>query len=102
MGRHTRPKPTPVNKRICQYCSSKAIDDELHFVLKCTKNSNERKRLFAKLPPDTTNLKTNDLFVYLFNNNNECLIRALGIFLFESMSARHQTDSGLVSSCNET
>ena len=102
MGRHTRPKPTPVDKRICQYCSFNTIDDEVHFVLKCAKNSNERKILFAKLPPDTTSLETNDLFVYLFNNNDEHHIRALGIFLFDSISARNQTDSGLVSSCIKT
>ena len=93
LGRHTRPKPTPIKDRICQYCSLHEIDDEFHFVLKCKKNTDARHLLFSKLPPDILDLDLNDVFVYLFNNNVESHIRAFGEFLFDTLELRYQSDS---------
>ena len=98
LGRHNRPKPIPVEKRICEYCSANVLDDEFHFVLTCEKNTNERKLLLTKLPPHIKNLELDDLFVYLFNNNDESHIRAFGIFLLDSFSLRRPADCGLTRS----
>ena len=32
-GRHKRPKKTPVEKRYCNYCTDRNIEDEANFVL---------------------------------------------------------------------
>ena len=44
-GRYTRPK-TPVNERICKYCSSGDIDDEIHFLINCDFFDDIRYHLF--------------------------------------------------------
>ena len=69
IGRHTRPRPTPIEERICTYCSSNSIDDEFHFILNCDKNKYERQSLLSNLSPHISNLDPDSLFVYLFNNN---------------------------------
>ena len=35
-GRYTKPAKTPINERICLFCSSQAIEDEIHFIISCT------------------------------------------------------------------
>ena len=100
LGRHTRPKPTPIDERICLYCSANALDDEFHFILKCEKNTNERNVLLSKLPPHIAGLDSDDLFVYLLNNNEDLHIRAFGKFLCDSFAIRHPPDNGLVMSCS--
>ena len=98
LGRHTRPKPTPIDKRICIYCPNKVIDDEFHFVINCVKNIHERNLLFSKLPSHITGLESDELFVYLLSNNVDLHVRAFGKFLFDSFAARHPPDNGLVRS----
>ena len=88
LGRHSRPIPTPINERLCIYCSSNSIDDELHFVLNCQKNINERNTLLSQLPSQVISLNQHDLFIYLFNNNVEQHIRASEKFRFDSFSSR--------------
>ena len=96
LGRHTRPNPTPIAERTCVYCSSNAVDDEFHFVMKCAKNQNERNVLFSKLPPQIMCLDPEELFIYLFNNNEDLHVRSLGNFIVNSLAERHPPDHGLV------
>ena len=49
LGRHTKPKPTPLDKRTCKYCSPAPLDDEIHFVLDCNHNIEQRNILFSIL-----------------------------------------------------
>jgi hypothetical protein len=44
-GRYTRPK-TPVNNRICKYCTSGDVDDEIHFLINCDFCDDLRYNLF--------------------------------------------------------
>ena len=96
LGRHNRPKPIPIEERTCIHCSPKTLDDEFHFVVKCEKNINERNVLFSKLPPHILNLDCDDLFVYLFSNNNDKHIKAFGKFLLDSFANRQEPDHGLI------
>ena len=93
LGRYTRPTPTPVDQRTCLYCSSGLIDDEMHFILNCSHNIQERYILFSKLPPHILNLSRYNLFVYLLNTNDESHIKAFGKFLIDSFARRDLFDS---------
>ena len=35
-GRHTKPHKTPVSERICLYCNEHTVEDESHFIVKCS------------------------------------------------------------------
>ena len=95
LGRHTKPKPTPIENRLCLYCSSNSIDNEFHFVLKCQKNNKERGVLFKNLSPQIVNQDSDILFRYIFNNNVELHIKAFGKLLVDSFEARQPPDNGL-------
>ena len=101
-GRQTKPHPTPLNRRTCPHCPGDILDDEFHFILKCKNNSNERNALFSKLPLHITSLLDEDLFIFLFNNNDETYIRAFGKFLTDSFITRQPPDNGLISSTNNS
>ena len=69
-GRHTRPV-TPVENRRCPECN--VIENELHFVLECTINQDERLELFDKIrnmDSYFSALHPVNKFVYLMNTKN--------------------------------
>jgi len=47
-GRHSTPK-LPEHLRICQYCSSSEVENEVHFILSCNKYDTIRKSLVGKI-----------------------------------------------------
>ena len=96
-GRHTKPQPIPLEKRTCKYCSSPQLDDEIHFILNCSSNIDERNFLFSKLPSHILSLSPRDLFIYLLNTNEEFHMKAFGKFLIDSFAARDPPNNGLVS-----
>ena len=95
-GRHKRPKPTPLAERNCVYCLADVLDDEFHFLLYCEKNSDERSKLYSKLPPHILDLDPEDLFIYLLNSNDDSHIRLFGKFVFDSFKARLPPENGLL------
>ncbi|MCG8429717.1 MAG: reverse transcriptase family protein [Candidatus Omnitrophica bacterium] len=65
-GRHQRPQ-VPSDMRFCEFCSN-FVEDEMHFVLDCSKYEKERKMLFSSLSSFDLNSKTrDDLFVFLMS-----------------------------------
>ena len=68
-GRHTR---TPVEARICTQCDLQGIKDERHFVLHCTKYTDQRTELFKKLNDFTffNQMSDEERFVYLMGYDN--------------------------------
>ena len=97
LGRHAKPRPIPLAERTCTYCPNEIVDDEFHFILKCSKNQSERNILFSKISNLHNTLSEEDLFIYLLSTNNEYHIRAFGKFLYDSFSNRNQPDHGLTS-----
>ena len=45
IGRYHRPKPLPVEERLCQMCNLSAVEDELHFVFQCPRYNDIRTEL---------------------------------------------------------
>ena len=87
-GRHTHPI-TPVNERICQICHE--LDDEMHFLLFCKRNENNRQTLFYEITsiyPAFTSLLPPNLFVFLMTNEDEIVLCKLSKFIFESFKLR--------------
>ena len=71
-GRYTKPK-TPVDERLCKYCSANVIEDEKHFLLSCEFYSDLRLDLFIKMEQFLENfdrLDSDDKFLTLMVNEN--------------------------------
>lgn len=71
-GRHTVPKKTPIENRICQMCNSNSIEDEKHFILSCPLYKSEREALFTNLNSFTNfrSLDQNEKFHFIMSYNN--------------------------------
>ena len=46
--RHYKPR-LPVVQRLCNFCNSRNLDDELHFLIKCVFHTNARKTFYLVL-----------------------------------------------------
>jgi hypothetical protein len=71
-GRYRRP-PTPPEQRLCQLCSSGAVENEQHFVLECSLYADERRKLMNTLYnicPGLVNLQNTEKFNFIISLNN--------------------------------
>ena len=96
-GRYTRPV-TPLDQRVCCYCSSNTLDDEMHAILLCPTMSLKRNCFVGKMSsliPDFDTLSDRDkLATILCPKNNEtaiCASKFLGII----SETRKKIDMGL-------
>ena len=94
-GRYTKPK-TAVDDRICLYCASHNVENECHFLLKCTLYNEERIELLDVVRlffPDCHNLDELNLFVNIMSSNELPIVEALGKYVYNSMCKRYRYDN---------
>ena len=89
-GRYTIP-PTPPEHRLCTYCTSGKIDDELHFITECCHLDNYRRSLYntaMQYNTEFNSLSNMRKMCYLFETNNTPTIRKLGWYIFSCFEFR--------------
>ena len=82
-GRYHKP-PIPPECRICIYCNSGKVDDELHFITECLHLHYFRKSLYETAMLYNTefvNLSNMGKLCYLFGTNNIFTIRKLAWYI---------------------
>jgi len=68
--------PIPENERICNYCSTHSIENEIHFLLKCSFYSDERKDFLDSFNYDMSTVDPDSLVTELFNRrDSECVLK---------------------------
>ena len=90
-GRHSTPK-LPKHLRICQYCSSNEVENEVHFLLSCKRCDTIRKFLVEDIIskyPDFNSLNERNKLVFLFNGIDAFICKRLGYFIYEAFSLRN-------------
>ena len=91
-GRHQKPS-LPPDKRLCKYCKSGKVDDELHFLVHCDFHSKTRKLFFSQLCEIITDfhrLNDVDKFREILMSTNEDVIVSLGKFIYDGFKSRDQ------------
>ena len=86
-GRHDIPK-TPVEERICEKCTSKEVEDEIHCLLTCSLHLGPRIEMINKVLtfiPDFNCLNKTEQFETILSSKEPAVIYALGNFLNEIM-----------------
>lgn len=71
-GRYSKPK-TPMNERICKFCQSHSVENEMHFLLECDLYTDLRQLLFEKasdLNADFMTLNLNEKLAFLMQNKD--------------------------------
>lgn len=89
-GRYNNP-PTPPEHRLCIYCSSGKVDDELHFITECHHLDYYRKHLYdtaVQYNAEFNNLSNMQKLCYLFETSNTPTIRKLGWYISSSFKFR--------------
>ena len=83
LGRHTVP-PTPIEKRTCEFCSSNAIDDEIHLLIDCKFHHDERNVFHSHVKDviSLSNLSKKDIFAAIMSCNSPILLKALAKFIY--------------------
>ena len=91
-GRHCKP-PKPANERICLYCQSGSVDDEVHFLTKCSFHDEYRKvfenTVKSKMSnyPDMSNIEK---FENVMKTSDDAIINALAKYVYVAFKQRKQ------------
>ena len=78
-GRHHRPRIDRV-MRVCKLCKQE-VEDEFHFLIRCTTYATERNHLFhsiSALYPNFVHLNDENKYIYLMSQENNDLWHRLG------------------------
>ena len=76
------------NERICNNCTENKIEDELHFLISCSKYNNEREKLFRLISSKTKNfndLPDNYKLYWILNCEDQEILDSVGRFLHENL-----------------
>ena len=88
IGRHSKPK-IPLNNRICAKCDTGLVEDEIHFLLVCTKFGARRRVLFDTLIhfiPQLQTLPREDQFKEILRCRDIPCLLQLGKFIHEGFN----------------
>ena len=67
-GRYTKPK-TLLAERLCKFCDSAAVEDEIHFLIDCEFYSDIRYNYANIINTDFMSLTSKGKFIYLMQND---------------------------------
>ena len=90
-GRHHKPKPIPKENRKCLKCDNDDVEDEIHFILHCTKYQEPRAKLFSALAKHipVSGHTSEQIFSTLFNLNI-AQSRVVGQYIINASKLRDQ------------
>lgn len=95
-GRYDQPK-TPPENRICNYCDTRSVESEIHFILDCPLYTDERlelKRTIREEIPweDLIALSNEDYFICIMSSENDKVMRALAKYVYICLLKRANTN----------
>ena len=76
------------DERICQKCSENEIEDEIHFLFKCSENKVGREQLFLQISQkckNFTSLSNEQKLVWMLNCEDQSILTSVGKFIYEHM-----------------
>ena len=86
-GRHTIPK-TPINLRICTFCHSNEVENEIHFLFACQLYDGLRLKFFYDIADKYSlfnKLDINAKVLFLFNSTDPFVCRLTAVFVFQAL-----------------
>ena len=80
-GRHSKPKIGKEN-RLCKYCDLNEVEDEQHFLQRCTLYETLRRNLLKATALETSKLSDEDTFVSLMSSQDGKIVKTMGTFVY--------------------
>ena len=90
LGRHVRP-PIPPTYRLCQFCNSREIDDEVHFLINCEFHGENRNSLLADISHLCCldrKLSPENKFKCIMKSKNKSVLAAVAKFVYNVFKKR--------------
>ena len=79
-------KKKTVTGRICKFCNLNTVEDEVHFLCKCSAYRNERQRFFKYIVDRAPSFRTLDdsaKLIWLMTCEDDIVMNALADFVFK-------------------
>ena len=90
-GRFSNPRILP-EQRICKHCNLCQVEDEMHFILQCSKYNDIRRAFFNQvsdlLCSDFIDMTEEQKLIYLFCHNDKIVINKLGSYIGDCLHQR--------------
>ena len=82
----------PASERICEFCTSGEVDDEIHLLLKCKYHDDERNKLLNILPQHITgdSVNTKKQFYILMSSSDTDIVYNLANFIHKCFIKRNE------------
>ncbi len=90
-GRSTRPK-TEIYHRIYTYCNFHEVENETHFLCKCTYFTDERNLLYricSKIIPEIQNMNHENILIELLSSEDPVVILATAKFIHTCLKKKN-------------
>ena len=82
----------PPDQRICKQCTADAVEDEVHFLISCTKFKQIRSLFLADisehLPRNFDEMSDDNKFIWLLSSEDTTILNPLAKFVFDSFQLR--------------
>ena len=89
-GRYARPA-VPSSERKCKMCDLDEVEDEVHFINRCTTYEEDRRELFGNVGGPQQEASDTDTFVWLMQRTEKEELEAIGKFISKNFQRRKQT-----------
>ena len=90
-GRYQRPV-VPSNERLCKICNMGQVEDEIHFVTKCTAYSKHREVLLSEMNLTNYNRSPEEKFIKIMKTSKDTEVIALGRYILACLQSRKNSN----------
>lgn len=92
-GRYAKPRSLPRSERICKHCNFNCIENEFHFLSRCSLYETERAKLYNQVHHKNNNfisLSDNDKARWLLLQEDRDILFALGTYIHNCFEKRNK------------
>ena len=92
-GRYHKPKPIPREERLCQNCCLNDVENEIHFLTRCSNYETERTELFKDIYSNYSNfvlLNDTNKALWLLSHEREDFLIELAIYIVKCQDKKNR------------
>ena len=92
-GRYAKPRSLPRSEKNCKHCNFNCIDNEFHFLSRCSLYETERAKLYNQVQHKNNNFMSlciNDKARWLLLQEDRDILFALGTYIHSCFEKRNK------------
>ena len=91
-GRYHKPKPLPREDRLCHNCCLNEVENEIHFLTRCSKYESEREEFYKTICLHNANFNFLDdanKALWLLSQEREDVLKELALYILKCLDKRN-------------